>query len=147
MDANASSVDAKTWILIWVCVMTNVAGNCMLGAGMQQMGATIFLSPLSYVPALLNPWVLSGTTILILWMLTRLALLSRADLSYILPVTAIAYVLAAVVGCFFLREHVSVMRWAGILVIAAGVILVGSTPSRTTESSPAANDTEQAFLC
>ena len=74
MDANASSVDAKTWVLIWVCIMTNVAGNCMLGAGMQQMGATIFLSPLGYVPALLNPWVLSGTTILILWMLTRLAL-------------------------------------------------------------------------
>ena len=34
----------------------------------------------------------------------RLALLSVADLSFILPMTAIGYVLAAVLGRFFLHE-------------------------------------------
>jgi uncharacterized membrane protein len=147
MDANASSIDLKTWILIGICVITNVAGNCMLGAGMHTMGATVSISPLDYIPALLNPWVLAGTTILLVWMLTRLALLSRADLSYILPVTAIAYVLAAIVGHFFLGEQVSGLQWAGIAVIAGGVVLVSETPSRTTEVSSVPIDGEEVSLC
>ncbi len=120
-------------------MLTNVAGNSMLGAGMQQIGATLSFSPFDYIPALLNPWVLAGTTILILWMLTRLALLSRADLSYILPLTAIAYVLVALVGHFLLQEQISMARWAGILVISMGVVLVGGTPPRTTNGATEAD--------
>jgi multidrug transporter EmrE-like cation transporter len=147
MEDQTSAIDVKTWILIGIAIVTNVAGNCMLGEGMQQMGATVSISPMDYIPTMLNPWVLAGTTILVLWMLSRLALLSRADLSYVLPVTAIAYILAAIVGHFLLREPVPMIHWAGIAVIAGGVVLVSETPSRTTEVSPAASDGEKAPVC
>jgi drug/metabolite transporter (DMT)-like permease len=121
--------------LLTVCVVMNVIGNVMLGAGMQQVGTTLSFSPLDYIPALLNPWVLAGTTILSVWMLSRLALLSRADLSYILPLTAAAYILVALLGHFFLKEQISAVHWAGILIISLGVLLVGATPARTTDGS------------
>ena len=49
-----------------------------------------------------------------------------------LPVTAVGYVLAALLGRFFLAEPVSPERWLGTALIFAGAALVGSTPRNTT---------------
>ena len=45
--------------------------------------------------------------LLILWLLSRMTLLSWADLSYVLPVTSIGYVLVALAGELFLHEAIS----------------------------------------
>jgi drug/metabolite transporter (DMT)-like permease len=108
-----------------------VIGNIALSRGMHRMGAVLSFSPLPYLHALLNPWVAAGVVILAFWMLADLALLSRADLSYVLPVTALAYVLIAILGRFFLNERISLTHWAGIVVITTGAMLVGRTPTRT----------------
>ena len=65
-----------------------------------------------------------------------LALLSRADLSFVLPVTASAYVLVAIGGHFILHDHISWIRWTGISLITLGVILAEETPDRTTNKPP-----------
>jgi uncharacterized membrane protein len=70
-------------------------------------------------------------------MLSRMALLSWADLSYVLPVTSIGYVLVALAGKVLLDERISVTRWAGIALIMAGVALVGGD---APQSRPAARD-------
>jgi uncharacterized membrane protein len=72
---------------------------------------------------------------LILALLVRMALLSVADLSFVLPMTAVGYVIAAVFGKLFLHEEVSVQRWLGVLLIFAGAALVGSTSQKTTEEA------------
>ena len=74
--------------------------------------------------------------ILVVWMIIDLALLSRADLSFVMPVTASAYVLIAIAGRFLLHDNISGVRWAGILVITLGAVLVGETPVRTTKRRP-----------
>jgi len=40
---------------------------------------------LGYVAAMLNPYVALGMTLLIVWLLTRMALTEWADLSFVLP--------------------------------------------------------------
>jgi uncharacterized membrane protein len=65
-------------------------------------------------------------------LLSRIALLSLADLSFVLPVTALGYVIAVFLGKVFLHETVSHQRWLGTLLIFAGAALVGSTPPDTT---------------
>ncbi len=121
----------KTRELTLVVVVSQVIGNVALSYGMREVGSVVSFSPLPYLHAILNPWVAVGVLVLALWMLSDLALLSRADLSYVLPVTAISYVLIAVVGHFLLGERVTVLRWVGIVVITLGVMLVGKTPTRT----------------
>lgn len=117
-------------------VATNVLGNVSLSHGMHQVGRIVSASPFDYLKAFANPWTLLGICILILWMLCDLALLSRADLSFVLPVTASAYVLVALGGHFLLHEHISWERWLGILLITGGVILAEETPARTTKGPP-----------
>ncbi len=121
----------RTHILTAVVIVTNVIGNILLSRGMHH-AKVLSWSPLPYLHAVLNPWVAAGVIILTAWMITDLALLSLADLSYVLPVTATAYILIAILGHVLLKERISNIHWLGIVVITAGVMLVGKTPSRTT---------------
>ena len=102
-------------------VTSNVFGNYFLKKGMTVDLA----SPLDYITVLFHPYVALGVVLLVVWMLSRMALLSWADLSYVVPVTSIGYVLVALVGRSLLNEQISARRWAGIILIVAGVSLVG----------------------
>jgi len=104
-----------------VVVLSNLFGNLFLKRGMPAELA----APLEYITVLFRPWVAAGVALMILWMLSRMALLSWADLSYVLPVTSIGYVLIALAGKIMLNEQISLKRWAGIALIMAGVALVG----------------------
>jgi drug/metabolite transporter (DMT)-like permease len=132
---DGSRILAKTRLFTAIVVVSNVAGNSALTHGMKQLG-DIGNSPLALIAALFHPWVALGVALLILWTLTHMALLSWADLSYVLPVTAIGYVLTALSGEFLLGETVSPSHWAGIFLITAGVTLVGMTAPATTEHIP-----------
>src|SRR5579884_6659 len=83
----------KTALFTAIVIAANVSGNFMLSVGMRHVGRTLSGSPLPYLCALLNPWVAGGVCLLLLWLFSNLSLLSWADLSYVLPVTAIGYVL------------------------------------------------------
>jgi uncharacterized membrane protein len=122
----------KTRVVTVVVIASNVLGDSILRAGLQQVGSLVYKSPLAYIAALFNPLVALGVSLLILWLLSHMALLSWADLSYVLPVTSIGYALVALSGKIFLHEEVSLARWAGIFLIVAGVILVGQTDFNTT---------------
>jgi len=126
----------KTQILVILVIVTNVFGNIFLSRGMHEVGRIVSASPLDYLRAFADPWTALGICILIIWMLSDLALLSRADLSFVLPVTASAYVLVALLGHFLLHDHISFARWMGILLITGGVILAEETPARTTTGPP-----------
>ena len=69
---------------------------------------------------------------LIVWTLTHMALLSWADLSYVMPVTALSYVVTAFAARLFLGENVSSARWLGIVLVTAGVTLVGRTAAASS---------------
>lgn len=137
MHSPVKALQLKTRIFTAIVVLTNVLGNSLLSRGMQSVGVLLSLSPVPYVRALFNPWVAAGVSLLIVWLLSHMALLSWADLSYVLPVTSIAYVLIPLVGRFFLHEQVSLIRWGGIALIVLGVMLVGRTAPRTTPPAKA----------
>lgn len=123
----------KTWVLTAVVVLANVFGNFSLSWGVKHAAAK--LSFLGILKTVFTPWVLVGVGLLILWLLSRLTLLSWADLTFVLPVTSVGYVLTVAMGKFFLAEHVSLARWGGAILIVAGTALVGATYPRTTGGS------------
>src|SRR5437868_531331 len=119
----------KTWIFALIVVLSNAFGDFFMKRGMPE-GAGLG-TPLQYLAILFQPWVALGVVLLIVWQLSRMALLSWADLSYVLPVTSVGYVVVALLGKLMLNEAISPRRWMGILLIVAGVALVGggSAPS------------------
>ena len=129
MTSQSARLRLKTWICAVIVVLSNVFGNFFMKRGMPAQLTT----PLEYVTVLFRPWVALGVALLILWTLSRMALLSWADLSYVLPVTSIGYVLVAILGRVFLREQISIHRWAGIALIVCGVALVSARSAPQTE--------------
>lgn len=125
----------KTRAFAAIVILTNAFGNLFLTRGMRYGAETLTASPLSFLRAIFNPWVSLGICLLILWLISKMLLLSWADLSYVLPVTAFGYVLNALLGRVFLGEHVTAARWAGTLLIMAGVILVGLGNPQTGDST------------
>lgn len=121
---------AKTWLVAALVILANLAGNSCLSWGMRRRAPAS--SPLDYGAAVFTGWVALGVVLLLVWLAARMTLLSWADLSFAVPVTAVGYALAAVAGHFLLGEHVSAQRWMGALLIAGGTVLVGTTPVRTT---------------
>ncbi len=120
------SLVLKTRLVALVVVLSNVIGNTFLSLGMRH-GEAPGGSPLAYAEAVFRPWVLLGIALLILWTLTRMTLLSWADLTYVLPVTSIGYALTALAGKLFLSEQVTPLRWAAIAMIVLGTALVAAT--------------------
>ena len=126
----------KTRLLTIIVVLTQVMGDYFLSYGLRRVGSLVGRPPLDFIVALTNPWVALGVLLLILWLFSHMVLLSWADLSYVLPVTSIGYVLVTLTGRFFLHETVSWMRWGGVILIVAGVILVGRTAPSTKPLQP-----------
>jgi drug/metabolite transporter (DMT)-like permease len=133
LDARATnnrSRKLKNHVFIFLAVIANTFGNFLLSVGMHAIQLKPLTSPLGYLHIFANPWIDAGVILLIAWFASQLSLLSWADLSYVLPVTAASYVLTAVLGKIFLHEVISLARWSGIGVISAGVMLVVSTCPR-----------------
>src|SRR3984957_9256031 len=131
--AAGRAVDLKTKLLTLFVVATNVLGNVSMSWGMKHQSAQLGLSPWAYIRLIFSPWVLLGTMLLILWLLSRMTLLGWADLSYVLPVTAFGYVMSAIFGKVFFGEQVTWQRWTGTAFIVAGIVFVGLTAANTTQ--------------
>jgi uncharacterized membrane protein len=117
---------ARAAILIAVVVLSNVFGNFFMARGLKNRD----IGGMDYIRVLFEPWVASGILLLILWMVSRMYFLKLADLSYVLPVTSVGYVMNALLGQWVLSEQLSAPRWAGTLLIVAGAALVGRTELR-----------------
>ena len=80
---------------------------------------------LGLIPALLfNAWFIGGMACyavsIVVWMLV----LGKVEVSLAYPLLSIGYVIAAVIGYFFLGEHVTTYRILGIAIICVGIVVL-----------------------
>jgi hypothetical protein len=86
------TLDLKTRVLTMLVVLTDVSGNFTMSWGLKHQSAVFGISPLVYLRLIFDPWVVLGTTLLLIWFLSRTILPGWADLSSVLPVTSFSYV-------------------------------------------------------
>jgi len=127
----------KTYVVAAIAAFSAAIGESLLSYGMRKYGA-INLTELSHLRMLItsvvvNPIVFMGVVFLGLFFFLYLAALSWADLSYVLPLTALSYMFAALLAKFFLKEDVSWFRWVGTTIIVIGVIFVALDAKPRTE--------------
>lgn len=128
--AAARRSKVETFVLALVVVALNSFGNLSLAWGLKRL-PEVGANPLHYIRAMLDPFVAAGIAMLILWLLMRMALMSWADLTFAVPITALAYVMGTVLGKVFLHEIVTAAQWSGTVFIFAGTALVGTTAQST----------------
>lgn len=124
----------QVWRLVALVTLLKPISNVFLAWGMRGLPESPLFEPLLYLRAMIDPLVLVGVVMQIVWMLKRMSLLSVADLSFVLPVTASGYVISTLLGRVVLHEEVSVSRWLGAVLISIGSGLVASSPRVSTNA-------------
>jgi drug/metabolite transporter (DMT)-like permease len=113
-------------ILISVCLAA--AAQLTLKYGMNQVvdrnGAFSLTDGDSLKTLVATPAVYLGLALFGLSAVVWLAVLSKASLSFAYPFASLTYVLIVLFDQFVLHEPVTALRWSGVLLIVAGIILV-----------------------
>lgn len=121
----------KTFLLVLVAVAVGGTGHVMLAKGMKPVG-DLTEAPMGRLGGMIaravsSPWLLAGVVLQASFFFLYLTLLSRAEVSQVLPMTALDYVVVALLAQGLLGESVTTLRWAGIALITTGVFLVSRT--------------------
>jgi uncharacterized membrane protein len=128
----------KTYVLLTLMVVFGSGGDVVLSHGMKKLGSLNGWSfdavLLFFSRAMTSGTVWLGIAMLLLFFISYLLVLSWADFSYVSPASSVGYALVAVMGYVFLGEHVPPIRWLGVGLICAGVILVGGTHPDTRQN-------------
>lgn len=116
-----------------ILAMTVAAGSAAYGQilfrrGMLQVGSLENYAPLPLMAyfwhALCNPNVIGGTILSAVYFFLSLAALSWTNVTVALPMSAIEYGFAAILAVTLLKETVPPVRWAGIVLVIIGVVLI-----------------------
>jgi len=117
-----------TALMIALVVLGGSVGDVFITKGMKQVGeiSTLNAHELLRIAgrALTNRWFLVGLFFMALSFFSFLAVLSWAELSLVLPATSVSFVITTVGAKLYLKEKISPVRWAGIVLVCAGVALI-----------------------
>jgi drug/metabolite transporter (DMT)-like permease len=118
----------RTFICFAVLILAGTAGDLSITRAMKQGAEVVALVPVdigrAIAGALRRRWMWIGIAFHAIAFGSVLALLSWHDVSVVVPASALSYIVGALGARFFLKEHVDMVRWAGVLLIAGGVTLV-----------------------
>ena len=114
--------------LLFFVVVFGTVGEIFVSRAMKETGEVKNFRPRALVEVILRAmrvkWMWLGVGMMTLAFFSLLAVFSVANVSFVVPVTALSYVVGAVGGSFFLGERVNLQRWIGILLVCVGVTLV-----------------------
>jgi drug/metabolite transporter (DMT)-like permease len=115
-------------LFIAIVVLVGTSGDIAVSHAMKQIGAVHPLTPAVIFRALGRAfrmgWIWIGIALMAVGFFSLLALLSWADVSVVVPATALSYVTGAFGAKFLLHEDVAPVRWAGVLLVCLGVALI-----------------------
>ena len=116
-------------ILLLISVSFAVAGQVTLKSAMDRIGriggAQVSDAGDTLLRAAREPRLWVGLFLFGISALFWLVVLSRVPLSVAYPVVGISYILIVLFARVFLHEHVPSLRWAGVVVVAMGIAIIG----------------------
>ena len=118
----------RTALLLTVVVLAGTGGDVVVTRVMKKVAHgerwTWRIAPQRVGRALAQGQMWMGIGLMALSFFAFIMVLSWAEVSFVVPATAANYIAGAFGAKFLLKERVSKARWAGVLLVAAGVALV-----------------------
>jgi len=124
------------FILIFIDLLETFSQFCFKKTALTESGFEIrALNDIFHfiIGAIPSPFLWLGLFSVLLIFTLWSSILSRIDLSVAVPVCSFSYIAVPLASLIFLHEKISHLRWAGIFVILAGVILVSISSKRKEE--------------
>ena len=136
----------KLLLILLIGLAFESAGVVLLKKGMTNMGDVKKINVAEVVRILkfsaTSPHILLGVFFEAMFFACLLVLMSKSDISFLWPLTGLSFVFATFSAILFLGEHVSAVRWAGVILIVFGAGLISyseqikpATPAITAETT------------
>jgi uncharacterized membrane protein len=126
----------RQYLILGLVAVCAPLGDTCLALGMTAMPSISLAHPAALIAAVFTPWIAAGIALLIGFFASYLTALSWADLTFVLPATAIGNVIVELLSKFWLHETISLERWAGVVLITLGVSFVAQGPALTQHPVP-----------
>jgi drug/metabolite transporter (DMT)-like permease len=118
----------RNLLMFVVLILGGTGGEIIISMGMKTTGEPENFHPMSLVRFLLKAirsgWFWLGIPMMASSFYALLILLSWNPISLVIPISAMNYVVGALGAKYILKEDVSGMRWAGVLLVCIGVLIV-----------------------
>ena len=115
-------------VFLAIVILSGSGGDIAISHAMKRIGEVHPLRIIPITKAIFRAfgfgWFWLGLGLMAVAFFSLLALLSWADVSVVVPSTALTYVVAALGGKFLLHEQVAPVRWAGVVLVCVGVALL-----------------------
>jgi len=119
---------ARNIIFLFIVIFAGTGGELAVTRTMKRIGEVQSFLPHHLLRVVLrafrNGWMWLGVGLMAISFFSLLMLLSWDNVSFVVPVTALSYVLGALGGKFLLGERVEAQRWIGVALVCLGVLLV-----------------------
>lgn len=119
---------AKLLMILLIGLVFEAVGVVFLNQGLKQVGEVqkVTFTEISRVikRGAANPNILLGVLFEAIFFACLLVLMTKGDVSFIWPLTALGFVLTTLAAKFVLHEEVSWVRWTGVLLIMVGAALI-----------------------
>jgi drug/metabolite transporter (DMT)-like permease len=126
-DAGAQAPIRRAFLLVLTAIVLGLAGLYLVRAALVDVGG--FTLGSASAPAHLGELVMdwrfwAGGVLIFMILLISLELYGSEELSKVVPLYSLSYVLIALIGQLFLDERVTLQRWVGIVTIVTGVAIL-----------------------
>jgi multidrug transporter EmrE-like cation transporter len=112
-----------------VSVVFAIGGQLALKSAMNSIGrigsAEVQAAGETIGRAIREPRLWLGLSLFGVSSLFWMVVLSRIPLSVAYPFVGVSYILIVLLSSIVLHEHVPGLRWVGVLVVAAGITIIG----------------------
>ena len=119
---------AAEFIFFFFIIVFGTMGEIFVSRAMKETGEVKSFRPIVLIQTIFSAlrvkWMWFGVGMMAIGFFSLLAVFSFEKVSFVVPVTALSYVVGALGSRFFLGERVSLQRWIGILLVGVGVTLV-----------------------
>lgn len=117
----------RVFVYVFVCVTMLVTGQILVKYGLNLKGGYV-LSVSSFwrefAKLITSGYIWLGAFVTMSSGLLWMDVLSKKELSFVYPLISLTYVLSLVASALIFREHITVLRWLGVVVICLGVYMV-----------------------
>ncbi len=114
--------------LLGIVILAGAAGDISVTRGMKAVGEITSFRPAALLDVagrvVQNRFIWLGIFCKTISFFGFLAMLSRADLSWVVPAGASSYVVDTLAAKHLLHEKITGTRWAGALCVGLGVALI-----------------------
>lgn len=130
---------ARLLTILFIALIFEAIGVVFLSRGLKEIGNLEQVSVAGVArlvgAGVTNPHILLGVFFEALFFVGLLMLMSKADVSFVWPLTSLSFVVTTIAAKMYLHEQVAPLRWSGVCLIMMGAAIITWTEKNKPVSS------------